>query len=284
VPRTLPAIVAGTSSHTVTDGSGRRELADWLTGDCAPLLARVMVNRVWQHHFGYGLVRTPGDFGTRGEAPTHPELLDYLTARFVASDWSLKELHRAILNTDVYRRSSATTDAQAEMDPENRLLARMNRRRLDAESLRDSLIFVSGRLDLSAGGPAYIDLATPRRTLYLRTVRSNLSTYAALFDGADPTAVTPVRNESTVAQQALFLMNHPLLLSAAEALSNDVPGDTTADWVTGLYGRLFSRPPTDAELAFAAETLRQLGYPETVEARTAYAQVLLSSNEFYFID
>lgn len=284
VPRQMPAIMVGASQRAIKYGSGRRELAGWLTSDCAELLARVMVNRVWQHHFGSGLVRTPGDFGTQGVKPTHPELLDYLAARFIESGWSLKTLHREIVTSATYQQSSNVTTDQFNADPDNEFYARANRRRLDAESLRDSLMLVTGRLDSTLGGPAYIDIATPRRTLYLRTVRSNLSTYNALFDGADPTAITPTRNESTVALQALFLMNHPLILSAAEALANDVGEKDVPTQVEEMYLRLFARPPTDSDSQFAEVTLRQLGYPDAANAMAAFAQILLNSNEFYFVD
>ena len=284
VPRQMPAIITGASPRTVTQGSGRRDLGEWLTDDCAALLARVMVNRVWQHHFGRGLVRTPGDFGAQGIPPTHPELLDYLAARFIESGWSIKDLHRAMVNTAVYKQSSAATDRHVEVDPDNRLLAHMNRRRLDAEALRDSLMAVTGRLDPTLGGPAYTDVSTPRRTLYLRTVRSNLNTYVVLFDGADPTAITPTRNESTVAPQALFFMNHPLFLSAADALVAQIDYGQTPNPVEEMYRRVFARMPTETELQIAESALQRLGYPESSTALTAYAQILLSCNEFYFID
>jgi hypothetical protein len=282
VPRQMPAIVAGSSPRNVTEGSGRRELATWLTEDSAALLACVMVNRVWQHHFGEGLVRTPGDFGVQGEPPTHPELLDFLANRLVESGWSLKEIHRTILASAAYQRSSNATNAQRVMDPENRLLAHMNRLRLDAESLRDSLIFVGDRLDTARGGPAFAEMATPRRTLYLKTVRSNLSTYVALFDGADSTSVVPSRNESTVSPQALFLLNHPFALASAEALA--AVAGPSASPIEEMYRRLYGRFPTGGELQFAQTTLAQLGGPENENALVAFAQVLLGSNEFYFID
>ncbi len=284
VPRQMPAIMAGESQRAVNHGSGRRDLAEWLTNDCAELLARVMVNRVWQHHFGSGLVRTPGDFGAQGAKPTHPELLDYLAARFIDSGWSLKALHREILLSATYKQSSVVSAERFNADPDNTLYARANRRRLDAESLRDSLMYVTGRLDPTLGGPAYADIATPRRTLYLRTVRSNLTTYNALFDGADPTAITPSRNESTVALQALFLMNNPLILSAAEALASEVRGKDVPFQVNEMYLRLFARPPTEREAQFAEQTLHHLGFPDDANATAAFAQILLSSNEFYFFD
>ena len=134
--------------RTITEGSGRLQLADWLARPDNPLTARVMVNRIWQHHFGEGLVRTPNDFGERGERPTHPELLDYLAARFIESGWSMKAMHRLIMLSATYQQSSSASAASLAKDPENRLLGRMNRRRLEAEAIRDSLLAVSGRLGL----------------------------------------------------------------------------------------------------------------------------------------
>ncbi|MCL4693455.1 MAG: DUF1553 domain-containing protein, partial [Candidatus Hydrogenedentes bacterium] len=283
VPRQMPAVLADSSPRPVTEGSGRRDLADWVTDDCAALTARVMVNRIWQHHFGEGLVRTPGDFGAQGQAPTHPELLDYLARRFIQSGWSIKALHREILNSATYQQSSFGPDKSMAQDPDNLYLSRMNRRRLDAETLRDSILFVTNQLDLTPGGPAYVEMATPRRTLYLRTVRSNISTYAMLFDGADPTAVTPERNQSIVVPQALFTLNNDFMLDQAQALAEEMDFTAEGAVVAELYLRLFARAPTDEEFAVGQSALTGLGFPST-DAITAYAQVLLSTNEFYFVD
>ncbi|MBX3176141.1 MAG: PSD1 domain-containing protein [Candidatus Hydrogenedentes bacterium] len=283
VPRQMPAIVRGTAIRPVTAGSGRADLAAWLTEECAPLLARVMANRVWQHHVGTGLVRTPGDFGAQGQPPTHPELLDHLAARFIESSWSLKALHREILHSAAFRQSSQPSPEALERDPDNILLARMNRRRLDAESLRDSILAATGQLDRTPGGPAYVDLGTPRRTLYYRTSRSNLNTYTQLFDGADPTSIVPARNESTVAPQALFLLNHPVALRAAEALANAAGGQPMPAPVVEMYRRLYQREPSPDELEFATRALERLGHPDP-NALAAFAQVMLSSNAFCFVD
>jgi mono/diheme cytochrome c family protein len=282
VPRRMPVVLAGESHTPITEGSGRLQLAAWVASKENPLTARVMVNRTWQHYFGEGIVRTPGDFGRQGEAPTHPELLDWLACEFMESGWSMKSMHRAIAMSAAYQQASdVPTDAIAR-DPENRFLTRANRKRLEAEALRDSLLAASGRLDLTPGGPAFADLATPRRTLYLRTVRSDRSTYTMLFDGADPTSIVPKRTESLVSPQALFLMNHPFVLDEAQALIQGMPNDVEAT-VNELYRRLFSRTPTEHEMALAKKTLNQLGYPGN-DALTAYAQVLLGTNEFLFVD
>ena len=155
MPRGFPKAIAGAEPPVIREGSGRRELAQWLADPDNPLTARVMVNRIWQHHFGVGLVPTSANFGEMGERPSHPELLDYLAARFVASGWSVKAMHRLIMLSSVYQQSSASSAAGLAADPENRLLWRANRRRLEAEALRDSLLAVAGRLDATPGGPGF---------------------------------------------------------------------------------------------------------------------------------
>lgn len=285
VPRYLPAVLSCGTPAPVTEGSGRRELGEWITRECGSAAARVMANRVWLHYFGEGLVRTPGDFGVQGEPPANPELLDYLAKEFIASGWRVKALHRLVLGSAAYRQSVDGDATSVARDPENRHFARMNRKRLEAEALRDSALFASGRLDLTAGGPAFIDLNVPRRTLYLRTNRSNLGTYTILFDGADPTAIVPKRVESVVAPQALFLMNAESVLNEAQALATSL-GESAKDidtLVDRMYRRLYARPATANEIALARDALPKLGYPNPV-ALTAYAQVLLGANEFAFIE
>ena len=161
VPRHFPRIVAGDEQPPITQGSGRLELARWIASPDHPLTARVMVNRLWQHHFGEGIVRTPSNFGKLGKPPTHPELLDFLARRFVASGWSIKAMHRAIMLSAAYQQSSHPTAESLRLDPENRLFGRMNRRRLEAEAIRDGLLAVAGRLDPAMGGPSYPRLQRP---------------------------------------------------------------------------------------------------------------------------
>src|SRR2546429_83377 len=173
VPRRFPRVVAGENQPPITEGSGRLELAKWIASPTNPLTARVLVNRIWQHHFGEGLVRTPNNFGKLGEPPTHPELLDYLAHRFIQCGWSIKAMHRLIMLSAVYQQSSAPRAEMLRADAENRLLGRMNRRRLEAEPLRDSLLTVAGELDGALGGPALRELDNRRRTLYLMTIRSD---------------------------------------------------------------------------------------------------------------
>ena len=218
----FPVILAGEPpKFAITRGSGRLELARWLTRPDHHLTARVMVNRLWQHHFGEGIVRTSNNFGERGERPTHPELLDYLANRFIHASWSVKDMHRLILMSSVYQQSGKTSDAMRARDPDNRLFGRMNRRRLDAEAIRDSLLAVAGRLEDGMGGPAFPEMAVPRRTLYLMSARTgaNTSEFASLFDGADPGSIVEKRTESIIAPQALFFLNDPFVSDQAKALA-----------------------------------------------------------------
>jgi hypothetical protein len=252
-----------------------------------------MVNRIWQHHFGTGLVRTPSNFGKLGEPPTHPELLDYLAAQFVRSGWSLKAMHRTIMLSAAYQQASRPAQETAAADPDNRLLGRMNRRRLDAEALRDSLLAVAGQLDRTTGGPAVRDLNTRRRTLYVMTVRSDRATFRDLFDAADPTAVVDRRTESTVAPQALFLLNHPFALAQARALAQRALREgppAERDRIAWLYQLLYARPPGAREIDLGTAALGQAraaasGQPDGEERAWAeYCQVLLCANEFMYLD
>ena len=240
VPRSLPALLTAEQPH-IPEGSGRLELARWVASAQNPLTARVMVNRIWQHHFGEGLVRTPNNFGKLGTAPTHPELLDWLASEFIRSGWSVKHLHRLIMGTAAYQRSATPVAQAGQLDPDNRLLSHQHRRRLTAEELRDAMLSVAGGLDAGGGGKSVRDLLSPRRTLYLTTIRSDRAGYQALFDGADPTAIVEKRTEATVAPQSLFLLNHPFTLAQAEALSASATraAGNTAGRVRWLWRRLF---------------------------------------------
>ncbi|VTR97774.1 PSD1 and planctomycete cytochrome C domain-containing protein [Tuwongella immobilis] len=283
IPRHFPVILAGETTPKLT-GSGRRELANWIATPQNPLTARVMVNRLWQHHFEAGIVRTSSNFGQLGERPSHPELLDWLASQFTKQNWSLKAMHRLMVQSATYRQSSQTDAKTREIDPMNRLLARQSPRRLDSESLRDALLAVAGNLDPTLGGPAVAELQSPRRTLYLRTVRSDRSSYRALFDAADPETSVETRTQSTVAPQALFLLNHPWVQEQANRLANRLLATamTDSDRVKLAYSLLFSRPPTEAEMEIAKQLLAQPGSP--AERWTRYAHVLLCTNEFMMID
>jgi Protein of unknown function (DUF1553)/Protein of unknown function (DUF1549)/Planctomycete cytochrome C len=278
VPRRFPRILAGDDQTPIAEGSGRLQLAKWIASPDNPLTARVMVNRVWQHHFGEGLVRTPGNFGKLGQPPTHPELLDHLATLLVKSGWSLKALHREIMLSAAYQQSSSGDPQTQKADPDNLLVGRQNRQRLEAEAIRDSLLEVAGRLDRRLGGPASRDFELPRRTLYFMTVRSDRTSFRELFDAADPTAIIDKRVISTVAPQALWLMNHPFAGAQAKALAQrivDGGGDDRAK-VERLYLLLYGRPPREREVDIGMRLARQ-GWE-------GYCQVLLCANEFVYVD
>ncbi|MDB5390192.1 MAG: Protein of unknown function (DUF1553)/Protein of unknown function (DUF1549)/Planctomycete [Planctomycetaceae bacterium] len=287
VPRGFPKAIAGVAPPVIREGSGRRELAQWLTSPENPLTARVLVNRVWQHHFGVGLVSTSANLGENGERPSHPELLDDLAARFIASGWSIKALHRLIMLSNVYQQNSAPNAAGLAADPENRLLWRANRRRLDSESLRDSLLTAAGRLDSTQGGPGFQEIGNPRRTLYLMAVRTGAKTaeFGSLFDAADCTGIVERRFESTVAPQALFLMNDPFVSELATALAQrvtrEVPGGSELERIRRLYEITLGRLPKESEITIGLQLLVD---PAQSNAWASYCRVLLCTNEFMFVD
>ena len=286
VPRGFPRVLTAERREPITEGSGRRQLADWLGSPGHPLTARVMVNRIWQHHFGEGLVRTPNDFGSRGETPTHAGLLDYLAHQFVDSGWSTKSMHRLIMLSSAYQQSGRADANLVTADPENRLLGRFTRRRLDAESIRDSLLSVGGRLDPTRGGPAFLELGIPRRTLYLSAARTGASTsdFGRLFDRADPGSIVDRRGQSVVVPQALFFMNDPFTAEQARALAARVareePGDDRAR-LQRLYAIALSRPPTQSEVELG---LRLLATDRDDHSWERFALILLCSNDFIYID
>jgi hypothetical protein len=288
-PRRFPRVLAGDGQKPITQGSGRLELADWIASPDNPLTARVMVNRIWQHHFGEGIVRTPNNYGKLGVPPTHPELLDYLAHRFVESGWSVKAMHRAIMLSAAYQQSSIPLPATFKDDPDNLLFGRMNRRRLESEPLRDSLLDAAGKLDLTMGGPSIRDLNSLRRTLYVMTIRSDRATYQFLFDAADPNAIVEKRIDSTVAPQALFLLNNPFVLAQIKGLAQRVlkeAPDDDAKRVQWLYELLYARPAGQQELQLGLSALSQ-SRTETKDNEAAweqYCQVLLCANEFVYVD
>jgi hypothetical protein len=284
VPRHFPRALAGDAQTPIRSGSGRLELARWLASADNPLTARVLVNRLWQHHFGEGLVRTPSNFGALGSPPTHPELLDYLARRFVDSGWSVKAMHRMMVLSAAYRQACTAGRETLRADPDNLLVGRMNRRRLEAEALRDSLLAVCGGLDTRPGGPADADGQSPRRMLYLRASRADRSGFGAVFDGADASIQVERRTVSTVAPQALFLMNSPLVADKVGRLVRrpEVAAAPNAEErIQALYRILFGRRATGEETAVGRSFLEG---PAAAGPLEAYAQVLLLSNEFLFVD
>ncbi len=285
VPRQYLEVLAGPERQPFRKGSGRLELAQTIASKENPLTARVMVNRVWMLHFGQGLVRTPGNFGLRGDPPTHPELLDFLARSFMDQGWSIKNLHRLIMTSAVYQQASDDNPSGLSLDPDNRLLWKMNRRRLELEALRDSLLAAAGRLDLKMGGKGVDILTAPfstRRTVYGFIDRQNLPGFFRTFDLASPDASTPQRHNTTVPQQALFLMNSPFAIEQARAFVNrpDVTALAKDEMkIDRLYRLAFGRPATREEVQLGLRFLKG-----SAEAWVEYGQVLLLSNEFAFVD
>ncbi len=276
VPRRFHTILwRGRTPPAWTQGSGRLELARAIASRNNPLTARVLVNRVWLHHFGSGLVRTPSDFGKQGERPTHPELLDYLAWRFMENGWSIKKLHRSLMLSRTYQQSSEENPANFNKDPENRLVWRMNRRRLELEALRDSLLAASGRLDLKPGGPS-IDIWNtpfpPRRTVYGFIERQNLPGIFRTFDFASPDATSAQRFRTTVPQQALFLMNSPFVVEQARLLITRpelIAKRRETHQIKYLYRLLYGREPEPEEVALGLRYLQSAAAPSTPAAPKA---------------
>ncbi len=254
VPRHFVSIVAGPEPKPFTQGSGRLELAQAIVDKSNPLTARVMVNRIWLNHFGSPLVRTPSDFGVRSDAPTNPELLDYLATQFMENGWSIKKMHRLMMLSSVYQQASDINPKNVLKDSENTLYWRMNRRRLDFEALRDSVLSTSGKLDTTIGGPAK-DIVTapfvPRRTIYGFIDRQNLPGLFRTFDFASPDTHSPMRFQTTVPQQALFLMNSPFLIEQVRALNERTKSADTAARINALYRLAYARDAAPDEIALA---------------------------------
>ena len=306
VPRRFLQILGG-QVVAADAGSGRLQLAEWIGDPKNPLTARVMANRIWQGHFGAGLVKTPNDFGTRGSLPSHPELLDYLAARFVENGWSIKKLHRLIMLSDAYRRGSNLDEANATLDPENAYLWRFSRRRLSAEEIRDAVLAVSGDLDLVPGTahpfpepkawnytqhtPFNAVYEHNKRSVYLMTQRIKRQPYLSLFDGADTNTSIGDRQTTTVAPQALFFMNDPFIHARSESLAtrlmslpNDVQRLDRACLL--MYGR-----PAKEEERRIGDRFRKAYLDElpanTDRAKAAWAawlRVMFGSNEFVYVD
>lgn len=317
VPRGLIKVLGGGPLAADTLGSGRLELAQWLTRPDNPLTARVMVNRVWQYHFGRGLVKTPNDFGVRGLPPTHPELLDNLATQFISSGWSVKAMHRLIMLSATYQQSSvvdaipsdaAQPDAAA-LDASD-LYVSFSRRRLDAEEIRDAILAVSGELDpipatehpfpspigfgYSQHGPFSAVYDHNKRSVYLMTQRLKRHPFLALFDGADPNATTAERLGTTVPTQALFFLNDPFIHAKAEswAARLQAASDDESDRIQRAWRSALGRQPTEVELAEAAEFLSAYRAElaalnvDNADLRSlaAYLRTIIGSNEFLHVD
>jgi mono/diheme cytochrome c family protein len=291
-PRRMMSILATESTPAFTKGSGRLELAVAIASKDNPLTARVMVNRLWQHHFGKGLVRTPSNFGVLGERPTHPELLDHLTTRFIASGWSVKTMHREMMLSAAYQMSSRFDAKNNESDADNKYLWRANRRRLEVEAWRDGMLAVAGKLDRTLGGPSG-DLAAAdnrRRTLYGSVSRHELNPLLRLFDFPDPNITSDERTVTTVPLQQLFVLNSEFLVNNAKALAVRLAtgGQNDSDRIRTAFVLLYGRPVTERELQLGLTFLSGRGAGGQgnpgLTRWEQYTQVLLSTNEFMYVD
>ena len=286
VRRRFLSLFAGPNAPPFKHGSGRLELASAIADRHNPLTARVLVNRVWLHHFGKGLVGTPSDFGLRSDPPTHPALLDHLATTFMDNGWSIKKLHRQIVLSATYQQRSDGRSDGRRVDPENALLWKMNRRRLDFEATRDALLTVSGRLDRTPGGPPMKDILNAtgrRRTVYGFLDRLQVPGLFRTFDFPSPDASCPQRDTTTIPQQALFLMNNPFAIECARYLIQlpEIASEKDcARRVEYLYRRLYGRGPTGDEISLAREFTAGMEPIRWVR----YAQGLLMANEFVFLD
>ena len=281
-----------------SEAERRRRLADWITDDRNPLFARVIVNRIWQHHFGQGIVRTPSDFGFTGGQPSHPMLLDYLAHRLIESGWSVKALQRLIVTSKTWQQASTHDPASSRVDSDNRLLWRVNRSRLDAETLRDSILQVCGKLNLKTGGPPYQDFKTfnfnsqfydvldlegeeyNRRTIYRMLIRSGRHRLLDAFDCPDPSSKAPKRGQTTTPLQSLSLMNHPFAIRMSKQFADRVRDDAGQD-PSGIVRRAVElawhrQPNRDERMAFEP-FVRDHGLE-------SFCRVLFNSNEFLYVD
>jgi hypothetical protein len=308
VPKQFLQIIAGEHQTPVTQGSGRLELARWLTDPNHPLTSRVMVNRIWQYHFGEGLVRTPTNFGKLGEQPSHPELLDYLAKRFIEGGWSIKKMHRLLMLSSAYQMSSQISKQQMEADPANRLLSRFSRRRLDVEEIRDGLLAIDDSIDLTMGGTLQSGFGTDgensedrlsinpatskRRTVYLPLRRSNLPSLLNLFDFGDATTPSEGRAATNVAPQALFMMNSKFIAERSRELARKLAAADADDRarIVDAYVRLLDRKPTEDEIRVLADYVRgfqskpQKSVDPNWNAWESLCRILISSNEFIYVD
>ncbi len=311
VPRHFPSVLGGQTLPPDAKGSGRLELANWIADPKNPLTARVMVNRIWQGHFGKGLVRTPSNFGVLGQPPTHPELLDYLASHFVGNKWSVKSMHRLIMLSRTYQQSIREDDANAKIDVANDYQWRCDKRRLDAESIRDTLLAVAGNLDRAPGGahpfpeqkswnftqhsPFKAVYDTNKRSVYVMTQRFQRHPFFAMFDGADTNTSTDRRLVSTTPLQALYLMNDPFVHEQATKFAKRVrdEGKTGEDRVNRASLLLYGRLPTAEEgkamrdyLAKVSEKLLASGHTQQVPvmAWESLARAMFLSNEFVYLD
>jgi len=282
-PRRFLAVLSDRAPLPFRQGSGRIELAEAIARH--PLTARVIANRIWNLHFGRGIVRTPNNFGKHGERPSHPELLEYLAGRLVENGWSIKALHREIMLSATYQLASAHSEKNFAVDPDNRLFWRANRRRLDAEALRDSILYVSGSLDLTTGGPSgELSKENKRRTVYAKISRHKPDVFLGLFDFPHPAITSEQRNVTNVPLQQLFFLNSELITQEAERLAKRLDAGTADNTsrIWKAYRLVLGRTPTKKEIKMGLDFVK--GMPEEGQDWQSYLQVLISSNEFSFVD
>jgi mono/diheme cytochrome c family protein len=278
-PRRFLQILSDGETKPFTQGSGRLELAEAIARASNPLTARVLVNRIWERHFGQGIVRTPSNFGQMGDRPTHPELLNYLAARLVENHWSIKALHREIVLSAAYQLSTNQIPSNAAQDPDNRLIWRANMvQRLEIEALRDAILSVSGTLDLTMGGPASrLTDDNHRRTVYGVVSRNRQDPALELFDFPNPSSTIEHRPVTVGPLQRLYFMNNSFITLQSKALAKRLESEASNDEarITRAYLLLYSRKPTGPEIQIGRDFLRQ-----TNQAWPSYAQALLTSSEF----
>jgi len=289
----------------VATKSGRLEFADWVVDPRNPLPARVMANRIWQGHFGDGIVRTPDNFGKLGDRPSNPELLDYLARQFMENGWSVKKMHRLIMLSQTYQMSAEYDLAKKEKDPEDRLVSRFPRQRLSIEEIRDAFLAIGGDLDLTMGGTldpgvgtdgetssSRISMnpeSTNRRSIYLPLRRSNLPTLYMLFDFGDATSPEGKRNPTTVATQALFVMNSPMVDREAKALADKVLAQNKTDTrrLEEAYVAILDRRPDPSEIDMGLTYMQNLRRKwkdiNEEKAWQSFCHALMASNEFIYV-
>jgi len=310
VPRHFLQVLGGQTLPANETGSGRLQLAHWLTSPTNPLTARVIVNRIWQHHFGKGLVQTPSDFGVRGRQPSHPELLDHLASRFMEEGWSIKALHKLIMLSSAYQQSSAEHADYSQIDPVNEFLWRFNRQRLDAEAIRDTMLLVSGELDLRTAGqhpfpsPFTWEFTqhnqftaiyeTSQRSVYLMQQRIKKHPLLETFDPADPNSSTAERSSTTTPLQALFMMNDPFAHEQASHFVSRLGACSTSDRIKAAYRLAFGRQPSREEIREGTSYLEAFkkqsrdkslsNEQQNALAWASFARAILASNEFLYID
>lgn len=302
VSRRFLTVLGGAALPADERGSGRDKLAEWMLAKENPLPARVMANRIWHYHFGRGIVPTPSDFGKQGKPPTHPELLDYLAVKFRDGGWSVKAMHREIMLSRTYRLAAGLDASQRERDPSNELLSAFPLRRLDAESLRDTLLALGGNLDLSPAGPHPFPPErewkftqhkpfkavheSNRRSVYLMTQRIQRHPYLAIFDGADPSTSTPARPSSTTPLQALYLLNDPFVHAQAKLVAARIPPGNDMRRIVSTYRLILLRDPNPSELDKARKFLESTRTTVAGEDEqwSALVRVLFRLNEFVYLD